>query len=31
MEKYANFMLHLEFFLKYKIDLQEGKTEFKPK
>ena len=28
MEKHATIILHLEFFLKYKIGLQIGKTEF---
>ena len=28
MERYADFMLHLEFSLKYKIGLQIGKAEF---
>ena len=28
MEKHATIMLHLEFFLKYVIGLQIGKTEF---
>ena len=31
MERYAAFMLHLEFSLKHKIDLQGGKTEFMQK
>ena len=31
MERYAAFMAHLEFYLKYKIGLQGGKAEFMQK
>ena len=31
MERYASFMLQLEFSLKYKISLQEGQAEFRQK